>query len=85
MRTAVIALLVVVGCGASATRVMGPDGSVSWYEITCLSNHGSCLEKARELCPNGYEVATSDGRTERIVSDAMVGEPESGKMLTRCR
>ena len=78
-------LLFTSACGVSARPATGPDGSPSWYEITCGGDHHACVEKARELCPNGYEIANRDNGTDRIVSDAIAGDPESGQMLARCR
>ena len=47
----------VVSCGASVTRVRGPDGSDDWLVITCHGSNADCYQAAGEECPDGYQVA----------------------------
>lgn len=87
----VVALLIggTVACGASASRVTGPDGSFNWYAITCRRNRSNCYEKAGEVCPGGYKVADGDDRegiyAHADSSSTMVTTTYHGEMLIKCK
>ena len=50
----------VAGC-ATSRQVVGPNGTPA-YSIRCgAAAVDSCYEKAGEVCPNGYNVLTSQG------------------------
>lgn len=85
MRITFVACMLLVGCGASATQVSGPDGSHNWYSITCRRNQSNCIEKAGEVCPRGYVTADSDGRTQLVANELYVAEAYNGEMLVKCR
>ncbi len=74
-----------VACGASSTRVNGPDGRGTWYSITCRRSQANCTEEAGEVCPHGYQVESSDSSTPVLVTEhgAMMGY--NGAILVKCR
>ncbi len=82
---AVLVAALLCGCGASSTRVNGPDGRGTWYSITCRRSQANCTEEAGLVCPNGYQVESSDSSTPVLVTEngAMVGY--NGALLVKCR
>lgn len=85
-------LLPIVGllaCGASATRVNGPDGSGEWYSITCRRTRANCLEKAGEVCPKGYQTANASEKQSLFMmastTGGSAGQAYDGQMLVKCR
>ena len=49
-------VLAAVACASGAPRkVSGADGS-SWWAIACQNDMGTCLERARQRCPGGYQI-----------------------------
>lgn len=74
-----------LACGASSTRVNGPDGRGTWYSITCRRNQANCVEEAGEVCTRGYDVADSGGHLQLVVTNLYAGEAYSGRMLVKCR
>jgi hypothetical protein len=88
IRLTIVALLV-ASCGASAKQVNGPDGSGVWYSITCRRTRANCIEKAGEVCPNGYETENSSEQKGIDVDvNAMYANASTtydGQMLVKCR
>lgn len=90
VRISLVGLLIVLSaCGASASRVTGPDGSFNWYAITCRRNRANCIEKAGEVCPGGYRIADTDDR-EGVYADSnaygsTVTTTYHGEMLIKCK
>lgn len=59
----VAAILVIVALGGCATskQIIGPNGKLA-HSIRCgAAVADACLEKAGEVCPNGYIVLNSKG------------------------
>lgn len=55
MFLAVLAGVVLAGC-ASVKKVKGPNGEDA-YQVQCGNAvKNKCIEKAAELCPNGYNL-----------------------------
>lgn len=84
-----VALLGLAACGASASRVTGPDGSFNWYAITCRRNKMNCVEKAGEVCPNGYRSAEENDRDGAYAvvdrSGGFATTTYHGEMLIKCK
>jgi hypothetical protein len=52
--------LILSGC-ATSRQIVGPDGTPA-HAIRCgAAVADACLEKAGELCPNGYDVLNAQG------------------------
>ena len=57
----IVLLPILCGCGAKARPITGPYGKNA-YHLNCSGIQNSmadCLEKAGELCPQGYDVLDS--------------------------
>lgn len=59
-----------LGCTTVRSIDTGPGQPPSYY-IECHSDMGNCLDKARELCPSGYNV-TSTSADDNIRSAVIV-------------
>ena len=58
---AVLITLAVLGGCATSKQIVGPNGKPA-HAIRCgAAAADACLEKAGELCPNGYVVLNSKG------------------------
>ena len=57
--------LLIVGCAPSVTNIVAPSGKVG-YSMNCGSKMGYCLEKAGELCPNGYNIINQASGTMAV-------------------
>lgn len=56
----VLVVLGVVGC-TTVKKIVGPEGTPA-YAIDCHpAMPNDCLEKAGEVCPDGYHVLTASG------------------------
>lgn len=66
------AALLAAACAGQprAVPIVGPDGS-PMYHVSCGGSEASCYELAGRQCPQGYEIARTQG--------------ESGNYLVRCR
>jgi hypothetical protein len=65
----ILSLIIICGCGAKSKRAIGPDGR-PLHHISCGGIQNSfedCLEKAGELCPQGYDVL---GSQDNVVHSA---------------
>ncbi len=66
------AILLALGA-TQCVRVRASSANVPGYErayhITCSSNHSKCVEKAGEVCPEGYDVISNSSRTDVTVSE----------------
>lgn len=84
-----VIVLLLVGCGASSSRVVGPDGSNDWYSITCRRNMSNCLERAGEVCPSGYDTAAErerEGYAAQVNTYGGTLTPTyRGELLIKCR
>lgn len=60
-------LLVVLltGCGARVTNIVAPSGKPG-YSMNCGAKMDRCLEKAGELCPNGYNIINQASGTVAV-------------------
>jgi len=65
--------LTLIACGVTHKTITGPDGRPGWFTITCEGRPAVCIEEARDACPDGYDTATSGGRTI-----------DHGQMLIHC-
>ena len=87
-----LAIACVVGCSyASAKPVSGPDGERGWFAISCKKDPGNCEEKARDVCPAGYDIMDASGHHGvAAVADDSDGEGTvvptyRGHMLIKCK
>lgn len=55
----VLSLGIMAGCGMQNTK---PTDGRQWMELSCsgFADWTKCHEKARSLCPGGYEVANQE-------------------------
>lgn len=55
----VLLLSLLAGCGMNNTK---PDDGRQWVELSCsgFADWTRCHEKARSLCPGGYDVANQE-------------------------
>jgi hypothetical protein len=88
VRTAVVAIaLVLVGC-ATAKPITGPDGRQAFL-IRCSRDQGVCVEKAGEVCPRGYTVLGASGTEGAFVSSGggltTVTPTYRGQLMVQCR
>jgi hypothetical protein len=50
-------------CSAEAWPAKAPDGTPGrWFGVSCGKSREYCEEKAGEVCPGGYEVASAGGK-----------------------
>ncbi len=90
MKTVLVLALFLVACGASATKVAGPDGKGTWYAVSCRRSQSNCYEKAGEVCPNGYHVADASDHEGVYVSaggftGTQVTPTYNGEMMIKCK
>lgn len=77
-------VLLVAGCGATATKIVAPSGKAG-YSLNCGSKLDNCYEKAGELCPNGYTMINQSSGTVGVpFQGGMVIAPQHG-MAIECR
>lgn len=62
MKILLLSLLgVLISAGATSRQIVGPSGAPA-HAIRCgAAALSACYEKAEEVCPNGYNILTSDG------------------------
>lgn len=50
-----LGVFVLSGCGARVTNIVTPSGKQG-FSLNCGAKMDRCMEKAGELCPNGYNI-----------------------------
>jgi hypothetical protein len=91
VRVYVVGLVALTACGGpsvTSTRIRGPDGTDNWVAITCPGSQMACYARAGEVCPAGYEQASSSlarGNVSGGVASSSSAHAFDGEMLIRCR
>jgi hypothetical protein len=99
-RIAIVAMLL-LGCrpryAATATPIVGPDGTNQWSLVRCGNDMTVCYDLAHKSCHGAYEIADRDdqysaytsGSTTKIgntyVGSANTYTVRHGEMLIRCK
>ncbi len=83
---ALVAVLVLAGCATTtATPMRTADGKDRYYVDCKRSGMAKCIEKANELCSNGYTVDNQAQRTGWSVNRWGGGSSTESAMQVTCK
>lgn len=78
-------LILLTGCSTTVKQIRGPSGNMG-HSITCKNGIENCQEKAAELCPNGYNVASeSQGQRGAIPINGQWVPVVRANMFIECK
>lgn len=90
-RIALLALVCLVGACRSgpsipATPILTGDDGRKRYLLECgQESEGACIARANEVCPQGYDIASTDRRTSWRFNRWGGGSSTSGSMTIHCK
>ena len=61
----IFVVVLLVGCGPKVTNIVAPSGKQG-FSLSCGSKMDRCMEKAGELCPNGYNIVNQASGTVAV-------------------
>lgn len=88
-----LSIMFVSGCSPKATK-LSSEGYSDTHLIECgglINSFGDCVKKAKEMCPNGYDVLSAthhNGSGATFGTDNSTGllvGGESRSMLVKCK